>query len=402
MAVVAWLLAAASASAQWLPAQPVTWLGGRLVVSGDASIAYATSHHDTYFNFGDYQSDTMRLVRIGLGTTLRLAPRVAVVADVRAEGEVSGEYWHAYPVSLFLQARPVRASSLAVSAGIVQPVFGAFTQRRYGSDNLLIGYPLSYQYTTAVRADALPATADEVLKNRARGWAPHYSIGSTGPVSGLPLVNTTGWSPGLMVSAGSASWTGRVAVTRGGLAAAGSSDWNGRWEITGRGEYRPTAGLVLGVSGAHGAFVDESLSPVVQTATGNRAPRETAFGADVEYSWGYWLVRAETIVHSRRYPDFSAPHLADALTTIAFEAEARYKLRPGLYAAARMGGLWFGSLQGSTKTASWDADVTRLETGLGWSYSRNVMVKAVYQYNRRDSVRKPSLHLGALQLVVKF
>jgi hypothetical protein len=362
----------------------------------------STSDHDTYFNYGDYQYDMMRLVRLGVGATLQLGPRASAVADVRTEGATDGGSWRVYPVSLFLRVRPFGGSSLAVSAGVVQPAFGAFTGRRYGADNLLIGYPLSYQYTTAVRADAIPANADEVLKNRARGWAPRYSIGGGTGVSGLPLVNTSGWSQGVTVSGGVGRFAGTLAVTHGGLAAAGSADWEVRWEVTGRAEFRPVVGLVVGVSGAHGAFIDNALTPIVATASFNARPRETAFGADVEYSWGYWLVRGETIVSSRTYPAFAEPYLRDPLTTVAFEGELRYKIRPGLYAAVRIGALSFSSIQGTATTMSWDANVMRLETGLGYSFTRNVMVKAVYQYNRRDSVRRPSLHLGAAQLVVTF
>jgi hypothetical protein len=402
LSAVAWIASVTPARAQWLPAQPVTWLGGKLVVSGDASVSMSTSDHHTYFNYGDYQYDMMRLVRLGVGATLQLGTRASAVADVRAEGPTDGGPWRAYPISLAFQVRLFAGSALAVAGGIVQPAFGAFTQRRYGADNLLIGYPLSYQYTTAVRADALPATADEVLKNRARGWEPSYSIGGRSDVSGLPLVNTSGWSPGIAVSGGAGRFNGRLAVTRGGLAAPGSADWQARWEVTGRAEFRPAVGLVLGVSAAHGAFVDDALTPVVATAAFNSKPRETAFGADAEYSWGYWLVRGEAIVSSRTYPAFAEPYLRDPLTTVAFEGELRYRIRPGLYAAARIGGLSFRSIQGSTITRSWDANLMRFETGLGYSFTRNVLVKTVYQYNRRDSSRRASLHLGAVQLVVRF
>jgi hypothetical protein len=397
-----WLATAGPALGQWLPAEPVTWLGGTLVVSGDASISYSTSDHGTYYNYGDYESDMMRLVRLGVGAALRLGSRASVLADIRTEGDVDHHEWRVYPISLVVSVRPVAGSRLAVAAGIVQPVFGAFTQRRYGADNLLIGYPLAYQYTTAVRADALPATADEVLNNRARGWAPHYTIGASAGVSGLPIVNTSGWSPGLVVSGGTERVSVKVAVTGGGLAAAGSADWGGRWEVTGRAEWRPTPGLVVGLSGAHGAFVSDALSSIVQTAVNHRQPRETAFGMDVEYSWGYWLLRGETIVSARSYPAFASPYLNDPLTTVAVEGEARYKIRPGLYAAVRVGGLSFGAIRGSAARQTWDADLARVETGLGYSFTRNILVKTVYQYNRRDSTRKASLHLVAAQLVVKF
>ena len=100
------LVMAGPVSAQVLPSQPVTFLDGRLTVSGDVSAAFSTSEHDTYFNYGDYQYDTMRLVRLGAAAALRLGPRVTAGADVRAEGETKGGPWRVYPVSLFLRVRP--------------------------------------------------------------------------------------------------------------------------------------------------------------------------------------------------------------------------------------------------------------------------------------------------------
>jgi hypothetical protein len=397
-----WVLVAGRVSAQVLPSYPITLLDGRLTVSGDGAVSFSTSDHDTYFNYGDYQHDTLRLTRLGVAVTLHMGPRVTAVADVRAEGETTGGPWEAYPVSLFLRVRPLRASSLAVAAGIVQPVFGAFMQRRYGTGNLLIGYPLAYQYTTAVRADAIPGSADEVLQNGARGWAPHYSIGAGPGMSGLPLVSTTGWSPGVTISAHRGNISAAVAVTQGGLAAPGSVGWNGGWEATGRVELRAAVGLIVGLSGARGSFVDERLSPTAATAVANRDPRETALGVDAEYSRGYWLLRMETIVSRRTYPAFRPPYLSDALTAVAIDGEVRYAIRPGLYAAARIGHLAFGTIEGSAGPASWDADVTRIETGLGYSLIRNLLVKVVYQYDRRDSTRSPSVNLGAAQLVVRF
>lgn len=402
LGVAASLVSAGPASAQLLPSRPMTWLDGRLTVSGDASAGFSTSDHETYFNYGDYQYDTMRLVRLGVAASLRVGPRVSVVTEVRTEGEPEGGPWRAYPTSLFLRVRPFGGSSFAVAGGIVQPAFGAFVQRRYGAGNLLIGYPLAYQYTTAVRADALPATADEVVKNLARGWAPKYSIGAGSGVSGLPLVNATGWSPGITVSAQRQGLSAKMAVTRGGLAAPGSAGWNGGWEVTGRVELRPAIGLVVGVSGAHGSFVDERLSSVVATAVANRNPRETACGVDAEYSSGYWLVRIETVFSRRRYPAFQVPYLLDPLTAVAIDGEARYTIRPGLYAAARIGHLAFGTMASSAGPTGWDANVTRIEAGLGYSVVRNLLVKTVYQYTRRDSIRSPSLSLGAAQVVVRF
>lgn len=396
------LAVAAGAPAQPLPPGPFVFVDGRVTVSGDASVAFSTSDHETYFNYGDYQHDGMRLIRLGLAATLRAGPRVTAVADLRAEGGTADGGWQGYPVKLYASVRPFASSSLSVAAGIVQPAFGAFMQRRYGADNLLIGYPLAYQYTTGVRADALPASVDEVLSNRARGWEPDYAGAVTYGMSGVPLVNPNGWRPGVSASAHGRTIAVSVAVTKGGLALPGRADGRSGWETTGRVEFRPTPGLALGVSGAHGSFIDERLAPLVARALANRDPRESALGVDAEYSEGYWLVRVEAVFTRRTYPVFSAPYLSDPLTAVGIDGEVRYKIRPGLYAAARVGRLSFGTVEGSRGPATWDADVTRLETGLGYFLSRNVLVKAVYQYNRRDSTESPSLGLVAAQAVVRF
>jgi hypothetical protein len=397
------VLAPRPLSAQVLPSQPVTLFGGRMVVTGDASISYSTDDNRTYFNYGDYDYDTMRLIRLGLAASLRLGDRVTAVADMRVEAETPGHYWRGYPTWLYLRVRPFRASSLAVSAGILQPAFGAFATRRYGADNLLIGDPLGYQYTTAVRSDALPETADDVLANRARGWAPRYPIGGEyAEVSGLPLASTHGWSPGVQVSVGTEPVQATVAVVRGSLSAPGSYEWHGGWGVSGRVEFRPTVGLLLGASGARGSFIDEHLSAIVETAAYNRDPKETALGFDAEYSAGYWLVRAEAILSRREFPAFAAPYLVKPLNAVSVDVEARYKIRPGLYAAARLGHLDFGTIEGSAGPSSWDAPVTRIEAGGGYFLARGVLVKAVYQYNWRDSAKRSSLGLVAAQLVVRF
>ena len=56
-----------------------------------------------------------------------------------------------------------------IQAGRIPPTFGAFGRHAYGTDNPVIGYPLAYQYLTSLRTDAVPETADDLLRDaRAR------------------------------------------------------------------------------------------------------------------------------------------------------------------------------------------------------------------------------------------
>jgi hypothetical protein len=398
-----WCLAASAVSnAQVLPATPVTFLGGRLTVGGDVAVAFGPYDEVAFFNYGDYDHDMMRLIRLGAAGTFVVSSRISLHGEFRAEGDVVEAGWTAYPVVATLHVEPFASGRVGVSAGLVQPAFGAFLQRRYGTSNPLIGYPLGYQYTTGVRADALPSSTADLVANRGRGWAPHYPIGGGRGVSGMPLVNTTGWSPGVEVTADTARTRTTVTVMRGSLANPGSSDAHGGWELTGRFEARPIVGLVVGASGAYGSFVDRRLSAVVATAASNRDPRESAFGLDAEYSFGYWIVRAEVLVVRRRFPAFKAPFLDDPLVATSADVEARYKILPGLYAAVRLGYIAFGDVSTASGPLGWDANVGRVEAGLGYALTRNLTAKAVYQYNRRDTTQAAKLGLAAAQLVLTF
>jgi hypothetical protein len=52
-----------------------------------------------------------------------------------------------------------------------------------------------------------------------------------------------------------------------------------------------------------------------------------------------------------------------------------------------------------TQSRTWDAPITRFETGVGYYVQRNLLAKGVYQYNRRDGglVRRRSLVAVQLQ-----
>jgi len=130
---------------------------------------------------------------------------------------------------------------------------------------------------------------------------------------------------------------------------------------------------------------------------------QTTWGGDVEYSHAYYLVRAEAIVSAWRVPMVKAPVINDPLRAVSTSFEGRYKLAPGLYAAARVDHVGFSELAGSAATVPWDAPVTRVEIGSGYSIQRNLLLKISYQRNTRDGgVLQQVEHLGAGQIVFWF
>ncbi len=133
-----------------------------------------------------------------------------------------------------------------------------------------------------------------------------------------------------------------------------------------------------------------------------RSHRQEAYGADVELSRDRWLLRSEFVWNRWGQPAFEGDPIRD-LDATASMLEARYKLWPGLYAAGRIEHLGFSHIPTTTQgLVTWDADVTRLELGGGWTVHRQVLLKAVWQRNRRDGGRVRASDLGAFQVVTWF
>ena len=105
----------------------------------------------------------------------RVAQRFSILGEARSENGDGVEV-----PAFYGRWQPWARHDLTVQAGGIPPVIGAFPRRAYGRDNVVIGSPLAYQYLTSLRPDALPATVDDLLRMRGRGWQPSYPIGSTG------------------------------------------------------------------------------------------------------------------------------------------------------------------------------------------------------------------------------
>ena len=399
-ALLAWLGVASPVRAQTLPSEPIALADGRVTVGGDVSASFG-SRDPGFFDYTDYEHSALRLLRIDVSAAAKAGPHLSLLGEVRTENLDSVQAY-----ALYARIRPWTRRDFDIQVGRIPPTFGAFARRTYANDNPLIGYPLAYQYLTSLRPDALPASADELLQKRSLGWLVKYSIGSPAADRGVPLVSAFRWDTGVQVHGTAGILSATAAITAVTVSNPLFSDDNGGRQFAGRLEVRPVAGLIAGTSFARGRFVTDAAtrSALGDTSAGSAEGFEqTAWGADVEYSRAYYLVRVEAIVSAWRLPVVKTPVISDPLRAASTSIEARYKFMPGLYAAARVDHVGFSDLTGSTSTAPWDAPVTRVEIGTGYSIQRNLLLKISYQHNTRDGgVLKRIEHLGTGQLVFWF
>ncbi len=387
---------AGSASAQVLPEQPISLAGGHVVFGAEVTATIAPEDPG-FFNYTSYEFSALRNLRMGVSAEIRANDHIQVLGEVRFD---QGRLLEAY--GLYVRVRPWPARRFDIQAGRVPPTFGAMSRTAYGSSNILIGQPLAYQYLTSIHADALPATAEDLLRMRGRGWLSNFPVGNTAPGPGLPLVNTSRWDTGVQAHGvtGMIEWTG--SVTAGSLSDPRFRDNNAGRQLAGRAVVRPTAATVFGVSASRGAWLERDARDR-GGRHGRRRPRSRsrlAATPSIRPARSWCVARRSG--SSGRCRSSARCNLGEPLIAISSLIEGRYKIAPGFYVAMRGDRLDFSKVRGERGLAEWEAQTWRFETGVGYSLTRNVVFKGVWQKNGRDGGRVRKDALFAAQVLYWF
>ena len=394
------LAAGVPAHGQGIPTEPITFADGRVIFGGEFTGTFASADPG-FFNYTDYENSALRNLRVGLTAQVRASRRVQFLGEVRMDVERRAVV-RLQPFAWYARVRPWPERKLDIQVGRIPPTFGAYGRGTYGTSNMLIGSPLAYQYLTSLRTDALPATVDDLLRMRGRGWLSNYPVGNLAADRGLPMINSVRWDTGVQVHGvkGVVAWT--AAVTTGSLSNPRIGDDNDGRQLAGRTVLRPVPWLAVGASAARGAFLSRAVAGVL--AEGRRLDHgiQQAVGVDAEYSRDRFLARTEIIRSRWTLPVALTGTDDERLAATAFFGEARYRLFPGVQIAARFERLTFDHLRTGTGLQRWEAPVRRLELGGGYSIARNIMAKASWQRNTRDGGRIRRDTLGAVQVIYWF
>jgi hypothetical protein len=84
-ALALFCLLRAEALAQPLPAGPVSALDGKLAVGAEVAVTIGERDDEAFFNYTDYEHNTLRMFRVALSAAWRPVTRLAVVGEVRSE-----------------------------------------------------------------------------------------------------------------------------------------------------------------------------------------------------------------------------------------------------------------------------------------------------------------------------
>ena len=321
--------------------------------------------------------------------------RVSEEASVFLEMET----WHGWEVRLYSGSLTYKilGERLQVEAGKFVAPFGNFLPRRFAPQNFLYGYPLHYEYRVGLAVDKVPGSNEELLNSRGAGG--DY---------GTQVIARQAYISGVQFFGNLGRFGYSLGLANGALSNPADLNVSKRPLLFGRLHLQPAIGLKIGVSAASGGYLNYKL---VKTQRPNLRPERYAqhiAGLDLEYSRGYLVFFGEGT-----FSRWQSPYLSADLDALAFSAEARYKILPRLFLAARYSRLTFSDIADPQDVDAdgklsepWDFPVWRLEAGAGYYLSRQALLKAVWQINRTQELNPggddPADNLVAVQMTVFY
>ena len=160
--------------------------------------------------------------------------------------------------------------------------------------------------------------------------------------------------------------------------------------------YAFDASLSVGASASRGPY-DRADAAGIPVGMNTGDFPQTLAGMDVHYAIGALDIFAEAY-----WTRFVAP-LVDPLELWSWYVEAKYTFLPGLFGALRFAQMIYGTIRDALNVPNpWDWDLTRIEFGGGYFFTRNFFVKGTMQLNYTAGGREPHDNLFILQLGLGF
>ncbi len=296
---------------------------------------------------------------------------------------------------------PSPARDLNLLAGKIPWPIGTYAPRTYSDKNPLIGAPLMYQYHSSLRWYAVVPSADALLATSGSGQYGANSFGySEG--RGMTLVDDSYWDVGVSLVGSSRPFEYALGVTAGtpGWGSTSQEENSGK-SVLARAGLAPLPAVRFGLSGAYGPYLIEPLNPLLPAGRDVGDYHQRLAMADVELVGGHVEARAEGALNL-----WETPTVGDLKIHSGY-VELKYALSFGGFVAGRWDAMRFGEIEDSAGVRRpWDSDLSRLETGVGYRFSRDALAKVVYQRTSYDESPDPTepkdRSLVAAQLSLAF
>jgi hypothetical protein len=281
---------------------------------------------------------------------------------------------------------------LNIQAGKFATVFGGWVPRHLAWENPFINAPMAYEHVTTITDQVVPGGPGGFL-GRQNGpdnkagwlpvlWGPAYTAGFSA-FGSLDKFDYAFEFKNASISSRPPAW----------------DPFDVNWShptISGRVGYRPSAMWNVGASASHGAYLLPGTVTPIGTDIGDF--KQFTVGTDLSFAWHRWLIWAEAIAAR-----FDVPNVGPA-ETLSYYLEGKYKFNPRLYGALRWNQQFFDDVpNGAGGVASWDRDAWRIESAIGFRWTRHIQTKLQYGYShQRGPAPQQGEQLVSAQFTVKF
>ncbi|HEV7587198.1 MAG TPA: adenylate/guanylate cyclase domain-containing protein [Longimicrobium sp.] len=323
-----------------------------------------------------------------------VAPRASLLVDVFAGARVNalvelradrGEAPADRPLQArveqaWLRVAPVAGADLSLQAGKFVSPFGGWTQRHASlAADPFIRPPLPYDYRTMICANFLPGSAAGFVS-----WKDDPAFFR--PMGAPPVWNAP-YQVGVMAAGG---WKG-VGVRAAVMNSAPSSEPS-EWNTLGAGKHGPSYVAHVGVQVMPELSVGASYDRggyLIDAPGGAPLPAGEVIDHFFQELWGFEAAFARGPVEVRGelvLDTWDVPNVPEYPRDVSWYGEAKVKLSPGLFAAARYSGIRFNRIgDGAGSKVLWDYPVDRVQLAAGYRLTRTTELRAEYMLNATNA-----------------
>lgn len=287
----------------------------------------------------------------------------------------------------YIMQRVHEQRNIFIEAGLIPVHDGIWASNTYSNKDPLIGIPLQQYWKSTLPYTMMPNDLDDLLSQRGRGQEYGVSYSDSNGTRGyryaaMPVLYDNCWNYGLFAL----GTLGRLEFSIGGTlgppsATVQGTDINDNIAPHAKLGFAFTPGFKVWGSIAHGAYLDRAVTKYLPAGKSVNDYYQDLYGLSVDWKiWRFWFMGEYFYNH------YDTPLRAEGLSNQSAYVQSVYSMAPGWDVCLRLDALRFEKVEDSAgNKMSWDEDVYRVETGVGYHVSRDLVLKGVAQMTQFEN-----------------
>jgi hypothetical protein len=290
-----------------------------------------------------------------------------------------------------------------IQAGKFATAVGNWARRHDSWDNPFIDAPLPYDGLLGIWDIRAPASVETLLY---WGHVPFDGVRKFGDGYSdkrfrLPIIWGPNYASGFSLLGDLGKVQYAIEIKNAALSSRPES-----WDLTsnnfanptfsGRVGFRPNVMWDFGISGSVGSYLQPEAAPTLPSGQSIGDYQQILIGQDVAFAWHHIQLWAE-VFETR----FQVPNVGNA-DLLSYYLEAKYKVTPQLFVAARWNQQLYGSVPFNGTTTGWGDDAWRVDAGLGYRFSAYLQLKLQCSFTHYHYDIQQGERLLAAQLTFRF